>query len=102
MSTEKQPNQYKNQRWIFKEFQKNDIEKIRNHFNINELLAKVLIHNTNQTDCEAIKQIISPNKNLLTNYQEITSKTELEKAFSRIKQAQKKKEKILVNGDHFQ
>ena len=42
---------YQQQRWTFVDYQQEDIDRVKDYFNISELLAKVLIHNTDFTDC---------------------------------------------------
>ena len=90
---------YKNQRWSFVEYDTDLLEKIATTFNLTKTLAKVLIHNTGSTDIAHIKEMIDPSKNLLNELDGLCDPSELDKAVTRIHQAQKKNETIYVNGD---
>ena len=90
---------YQNQRWSFVEYNHEELNQVQSRFQLNSTLAKVLIHNAKTADLKKIEALLEPNPEILSEYAGFCDKSQLDKAFSRVKQAQKNNESIVINGD---
>jgi single-stranded-DNA-specific exonuclease len=91
--------EYQNQRWSFSEFQDSDVKNVADYLKIDDIHAKVLIHNVGCSDAKLIKSILRPDKKYLNDFTGISSPEELKKAIDRIQQAHKNQDHVLINGD---
>ena len=91
--------EYQNQRWSFSTFNDVDVAAVSSEFNIDDLHAKVLIHNVETADSKKIREVLHPSNKYLHDYADISSEDQLKKAIQRVKKAQKNQEHILINGD---
>ena len=86
--------------WNYHNFESDDIDCISDELNTSKLLAKIL--NTagfQPNDIDKIDRFMSPKIEEILRHEGLSTPTELEKSFKRIKQAIDNKEKVIVNGD---
>ncbi len=85
-----------NKKWVYKEVDTKKIEEIKNKFNINELLATILV-GRNIIEDEKIKIFLEPTRNDFYNPFLLPG---MELAVNRIIKAIEEKEKIIIYGDY--
>lgn len=88
------------ERWFFPEFDSNKISEISSKLKLDPVLAKLLLaRKIGNGLLSEISEFIDPSESLITSFDQVTSKEDLERATSRIKTALDHQEKIVVNGD---
>jgi single-stranded-DNA-specific exonuclease len=88
------------ERWHFSDIETDKIKPIAAQLKLDPLLIKVMmarkidVHNP-----EAVKEFVSPEEKLITQFELVTSPEDLAKATDRIQKAIEHKERIVINGD---
>ena len=90
---------YQNQRWSFVDYKKDEIDLLKQHYKLNDTMAKVLLHNVGSSDLEQIDSLLTPSEDLHTNFDGFCEPNQLELAAKRIRYAQKNNQTIFINGD---
>ena len=85
-----------NKKWQIYENDENKIEELKSEYNINHLLATILV-NRNIVDKEKIRLFLEPSRSDFHNPFLIT---DMEKAVNRIIEAINKKENVTIYGDY--
>ncbi len=85
-----------NKKWQFYDINEEKIEEISQKYNINKLLATILV-NRNITEEQQIKVFLNPTRN---DFHDPFLMPDMKKAVSRILSAIKNKEKIIIYGDY--
>ncbi len=88
------------ERWHFPQFNVQQVSDISSQLHLDPILVKLLLsRKIGAGQIEVLKHFINPSESLITDFDKITSKEDLEKATRRIKSAIDANEMIVVNGD---
>lgn len=88
------------ERWHFSNIKKDVIEKVASKFDLDPLLAKLLIIRKIADDERYdTKQFLSPSDKLITDTEHVTSPEELKKGLLRLEKVIRSDELLVVNGD---
>jgi len=85
-----------NKKWEFYETKEEDVKRIKEEFNVPELIARVLA-NRNITDRKEIEVFLNPTRN---DFYDPFLMPDMEKAVKRIIKAINDKEKVIIYGDY--
>lgn len=85
--------------WEIAKVSREEIKQVAEKHKLTPLLARLIISRGLNKDENELKKFLNPPKSLIHQFDQVTDKTELEKATSRLVKALKKKEAIMINGD---
>lgn len=88
------------ERWFYAHPNQKTIAEYSDTFGISKLLSTILVaRNIGNQDQTAIRSFISPPEALIQSYENLSTPTDMERAFTRVKQALDNGESIMINGD---